>query len=119
MAEFATIRVTVCHCPGPRELFEVQVVVPAASSVLEAIQASALASRFPGIDLAQASAGIWGRKAAPDDPLHEGDRVEVYRPLRVDPKLARRERFRKQGVRAAGLFARRDAGKTSQPGGES
>jgi putative ubiquitin-RnfH superfamily antitoxin RatB of RatAB toxin-antitoxin module len=36
--------------------------------------------------------------------------VEVYRELLVDPKVARRERFRKQGSRAAGLFARRKPG---------
>jgi hypothetical protein len=33
--------------------------------------------------------------------------VEIYRPLRVDPKVARRERFKKQGARTAGLFASR------------
>ena len=40
-----------------------------------------------------------------DAPLRAGDRVEIYRDLLVDPKVARRERFRKQGARAAGLFA--------------
>jgi hypothetical protein len=50
-----------------------------------------------------------GRKAGLEDVLRYRDRVEIYRPLQVDPKLARRERFRKQGVRAAGLFARRKA----------
>ena len=49
---------------------------------------------------------LWGRKAAAQEArLRDGDRVEVLRPLQVDPKVARRERFRKQGSRAAGLFA--------------
>jgi putative ubiquitin-RnfH superfamily antitoxin RatB of RatAB toxin-antitoxin module len=42
--------------------------------------------------------------------LKEGDRVEWLRGLRVDPKVARRERFQKQGSRAAGLFASRRPG---------
>jgi hypothetical protein len=39
--------------------------------------------------------------------LQTGDRLELYRPLLVDPKRARRERFARQGSRSAGLFARR------------
>jgi putative ubiquitin-RnfH superfamily antitoxin RatB of RatAB toxin-antitoxin module len=46
--------------------------------------------------------------------LRDQDRVEVYRPLRVDPKVARRERFVKQGARAAGLFVKRRVG--AKPG---
>ena len=42
--------------------------------------------------------------------LREGDRVEVVRGLRVDPKVARRERFKGQGARSTGLFARRRPG---------
>ena len=51
--------------------------------------------------------GVWGRKQGWDHQLREGDRVEIYRPLLVDPKVARRERFQKQGARTAGLFAKR------------
>jgi hypothetical protein len=36
--------------------------------------------------------GIHGRRAALDTPLRDGDRVEIYRPLGVDPKEARRKR---------------------------
>jgi sulfur carrier protein len=46
--------------------------------------------------------------------LRDQDRVEFYRGLRVDPKVARRERFSKQGARASGLFAKRRPG--SKPG---
>jgi putative ubiquitin-RnfH superfamily antitoxin RatB of RatAB toxin-antitoxin module len=53
--------------------------------------------------------GIWGRVKALDQALQAGDRVEVYQPLKVDPKVARRERFAKQGARSAGLFASRRA----------
>ena len=56
------------------------------------------------------TAAVWGRKATPEQPLREGDRLEWLRPLRVDPKLARRERFQQQGARNTGLFAKRRAG---------
>ncbi len=40
--------------------------------------------------------GVWGRPQAPDWPLRDGDRVEVYRVLTVDPKEARRLRYKRQ-----------------------
>ena len=42
--------------------------------------------------------------------LVEGDRLEVYRPLTVDPKVARRQRFVRQGAKTAGLFAKKRPG---------
>jgi len=55
-------------------------------------------------------AAVWGKPVQTDSPLQEGDRIEWLRGLRVDPKVARRERFQKQGSRAAGLFASRRPG---------
>lgn len=104
------MRVTVVYSPGPREVHEWPVSVAPRATVLQALQASGLAGLAPGLDLQAAATGIWGRKAALGQRLREGDRVEVYRPLQVDPKVARRERFRKQGARAAGLFAQTRAG---------
>ena len=96
----------VLYSPAPREVHEWPVVLAPGSTVLQALQASGLQAAFPGMDLRIAIVGVWGRKAGLEQLLHDGDRVEIYRPLEVDPKLARRERFRRQGVRAAGLFAR-------------
>ena len=64
-----------------------------------------------GVDVAAYEVGVWGRRCDVTAVLRENDRVELYRPLRVDPKVARRERFRKQGARAAGLFAGKRPGK--------
>jgi putative ubiquitin-RnfH superfamily antitoxin RatB of RatAB toxin-antitoxin module len=50
--------------------------------------------------------GVWGRVVPVVQELRDGDRVEIYRSLTVDPKVARRERFVQQGRRGAGLFAR-------------
>lgn len=49
---------------------------------------------------------IWSVKAGLDQALQDGDRIELCGPLRVDPKVARRERFAQQGSKTAGLFAR-------------
>lgn len=43
--------------------------------------------------------GIWGRVRPLDTPLRERDRIEVYRPLTVDPKEARRQRYARRGER--------------------
>jgi len=48
--------------------------------------------------------GVWGRKVGLSHVLRDNDRVEIYRQLTVDPKVARRERFAKQGARTTGLF---------------
>jgi putative ubiquitin-RnfH superfamily antitoxin RatB of RatAB toxin-antitoxin module len=81
-------------------------------TVLQALQASGLQAEFPELDLNSAAVGVWARQARLDQVLRDQDRVEVYRPLKIDPKLARRERFRKQGVRSAGLFARKKNGRS-------
>ena len=53
---------------------------------------------------------VWGKAVQTDTPLVPGDRLELLRPLQVDPKEARRLRFNQQGSRAAGLFAKRRQG---------
>ncbi|RYF34167.1 MAG: RnfH family protein [Comamonadaceae bacterium] len=98
----ATLQVTVVQSPGPREVREWSIELPAGSTVADALRACGLA-----ID---ADPGVWGRRADGAQLLRDRDRVELYRPLLVDPKVARRERFRRQGARAAGLFAQRRPG---------
>ena len=57
---------------------------------------------------------IWGKPVELQQVLQAGDRLELLRPLRVDPKVARRERFQRQGAKTAGLFAKRRVG--AKPG---
>jgi putative ubiquitin-RnfH superfamily antitoxin RatB of RatAB toxin-antitoxin module len=109
-----TITVTVAYSPAARQVHEVSLMLPADSTVRAAIDASGLLAQYPDIQLATGTVGVWERKAGPDQSLRDGDRVEIWRPLRVDPKLARRERFGKQGARAAGLFAKARPG--AKPG---
>lgn len=111
MSGATTVSVTVAYAPAARQVHEVHLTLPAGSTVQDAIRASGLGAQYPDLDLAPGNVGVWGRKvAALDQPLRERDRVEVWRPLRVDPKLARRERFGRQGARSAGLFAKRRPG---------
>lgn len=106
MAEGA-VRVTVTFSPRAREVREWQLELPAGSAVIDAIEASGLRAGFPALDIGALGVAVWGRKAGPKQILRDRDRVEIVRPLKVDPKVARRERFREQGARAAGLFARK------------
>ncbi len=101
------IRITLIHSPAPREVHELPMHIPRGSTLFRALELSGWLQRFPDLDSPGLSTGIWGRKAAKDTVLRDGDRVEMYRGLRVDPKVARRERFVGQGARTAGLFAQR------------
>jgi putative ubiquitin-RnfH superfamily antitoxin RatB of RatAB toxin-antitoxin module len=102
--------ITVLYSPAPRQVLEWSLQLPAGSTVGAALLASGWPAAAPDMDLAQADVGIWGRRCTPQQVLQEGDRVEVYRGLLVDPKVARRERFKAQGARATGLFAKKRPG---------
>lgn len=65
--------------------------LPAGATLRDAVAASNLVD-----DLERYSFGIFGKRAGLDQPLAEGDRVEIYRPLTLDPKEARRLRARKR-----------------------
>ena len=58
----------------------------------------------------QLELAIWGSKATGTQILRPDDRLELVRPLLVDPKVARRERFAHQGTKKAGLFKTRRTG---------
>lgn len=110
MPEASGIRVSVVYSPAARKVFEYQVSLAPGASVMQALQASGIQDAFPELDLQSAAIGVWGKKSALDQKLREGDRVELYRPLQVDPKVARRERFKEQGSRGTGLFAQKKKG---------
>lgn len=107
-------RVIVLYAPAPRQVLEWTLQLPEGATVRDAVLASGWPEACRGRDVSVLDVGVWGRPCPPEQPVREGDRVEVYRPLLVDPKVARRERFRKQGARAAGLFAKRRPG--AKPG---
>jgi putative ubiquitin-RnfH superfamily antitoxin RatB of RatAB toxin-antitoxin module len=105
-------RVVVTCSPAPRQVLEWTLDLPEGATVRDAVRASGWRAVCGEGEVPDV--GVWGRRCPPQQVLREGDRVEVYRALKVDPKVARRERFRKQGTRAAGLFAGRRPG--AKPG---
>jgi putative ubiquitin-RnfH superfamily antitoxin RatB of RatAB toxin-antitoxin module len=84
------VRIVVVYCPRPGEVDIRELDVPAPLTVRDALAASGLLEAHPAIDLATQ------RGCRLEDSVREGDRIEVYRPLRVDPKEARRLRYRAQ-----------------------
>ena len=62
--------------------------LPPGSTASDAVKASGLLDRFPGLH----RIGVYGKQVEPEVRLADGDRVEIYRPLRLDPKEARRRR---------------------------
>jgi len=63
----------------------------------DALAAAAGDADFSGVDLANAAVGIFGRLARKDQELKDGDRIEIYRQLVLEPKAARRARSRTTG----------------------
>ena len=66
--------------------------VPDGTTVEQAIKLSGIIAQFPEIDLATNKFGIFGQLAKAETILRQQDRVEIYRPLIIDPKEARRKR---------------------------
>ena len=64
------------------------------SSVKEAVISSGVLEKYPEISLDQNQVGIFGEVVSQDQILSEGDRVEIYRSLKMDPMEARRLRAR-------------------------
>lgn len=92
------LAVEVIHCSGPGRCDLRSLSLPPGSTVADAVRASGLWSVPEAPDV-----GVHGRRVGTDRPLADGDRVELYRPLRMDPGDARRERVRAQRrARAAG-----------------
>ena len=104
------IAVTLLCSPAARQTFEQALTVSEGTTVSEAVLASGLNEHFPALDWRALTPGVWSRVVGWDRVLRQDDRLELCRPLLVDPKVARRERFQRQGSRAAGLFARRREG---------
>ncbi len=88
----ARIAVTVVWATPDRQDV-VALSLPAGASVATALSASGLVQAY-ALSLHELHLGVYGRRAALDRPLADGDRVEIYRPLQADPKDARRARIR-------------------------
>lgn len=90
------LRVSVVFSPRAGEVDEVELLLTSGATVADAIAASGMQARHPGHDLAAMPVGLWGAFCDRGDALRDRDRVELYRPLKVDPKEARRQRQQAQ-----------------------
>jgi uncharacterized protein len=87
----AEVKIEVVYASAPHVVDHVMLELPEGATVMQALEASGLLRRHEGLlDPARHRVGVWGRLAGLDQALRDRDRVEVYRPLTVDPKEARR-----------------------------
>ena len=87
----AKIRIEVAYAtPDKQTLLSLE--VPPGCTVAEAIGLSGIREEFPDLEQDPKMVGIFSRKVSLDYKLHDGDRVEIYRPLVADPKEMRKQR---------------------------
>lgn len=75
--------------PGKQVLLNVE--IEAGATVADVIAESGIGARFGAEDFDGLPVGIWGRVVDRDHEVRPGDRVEIYRPLVIDPREARRQ----------------------------
>ncbi len=92
MAE-QTITVDVVYANAEQQTLR-RVELAAGSTVMQAIEASGILELIPDGAVDPHRLGIFARKATPDQQVHDGDRIEIYRSLLLDPMEARRRRAR-------------------------
>lgn len=82
--------------PDKQEIVSVQ--VPRGTKALEGVKLSGITGIFPEVDPDTIDMGIFGKviKSPADHELRDGDRIELYRPLKIDPKQARLNRAKKK-----------------------
>ena len=89
--ERSVILVEVAYAEPHRAIVKV-VRLAAPATIADALAVAAADPDFSGIDIAHAPVGVFGRLARPEQQLRAGDRIEIYRALAADPKIARRAR---------------------------
>lgn len=111
------LQITVAYSPAPRLVREWVIdVLPGCNAKQAVLQCGAL-SECADQALDVLKLGVWGKRCSLNHVLKDKDRLEIYRSLRVDPKVARRERFTSQGAKRAGLFTHKRVGAKAGYGG--
>ena len=98
MAPADRVRVEVAYCPQPGVTDRVTLELASGATVADAVQLSGLVPRH-SLQADNIKVGVWSRVKDLQTLLRDQDRVEIYRPLRVDPKEARRLRYKSQKAR--------------------
>ena len=85
------MNIGVCYAEVDRQLW-MRIEVPDSSTIADTITLSGVLKLYPEINLDNQKVGIFGKIAALDTPVKEGDRVEIYRQITVDPQTVQRRR---------------------------
>jgi putative ubiquitin-RnfH superfamily antitoxin RatB of RatAB toxin-antitoxin module len=84
--------VTVCYAVSDDSVQQKKIVLERGATVRQAL----VKAGYEQLDWSQHGLGVYGKRKTPDCLLHDGDRVEIYAPLSIDPKMARQRRVDKQ-----------------------
>jgi putative ubiquitin-RnfH superfamily antitoxin RatB of RatAB toxin-antitoxin module len=90
----ARLSIEVCYALADEQAL-ITVELPAGATLQQALEASGILRRYPNIDLGTQKVGVFGRLKTLETVLADHDRVEIYRPLLVDPKVSRQRRVEK------------------------
>lgn len=104
MGPAETIHIAVAYALPERQV-ELELTVASDATLETVILASGILEQFPEIDLGNNKVGVFGKLGKLTDTLHEGDRVEIYRPLIADPKEVRKQRAARGKVMKKGAAA--------------
>lgn len=88
------INVEVIHA-APDRVRSAKLAVPRGTSIMQVVELSGLCEQLPQ-PVSPDRIGVFGRLLSPETPAQDGDRVEIYRPLVIDPKSRRRQRARQK-----------------------
>lgn len=91
MADVKTFNIEVVYAL-PEWAHIIRMQIERGTTIKEAIMDSGIMQRCPEIDLEKNKVGVFGSLKDLDTEINEGDRIEIYRGIRVDPKEARRKR---------------------------
>lgn len=101
MASADPLAIELAYSPAPGEVERWALRLPPGSCVKDAIMQSGVLAAHQELALDTLTAGVWGSLRGLEHPLRDRDRVELYRPLKVDPKEARRLRYRSHRAKLA------------------
>ena len=90
MSETHYINIEVAYARPDKQLL-LPLSVPAGTTIEQAIELSGIVQRFPEIDSGNLVVGIFSKRAKLDHVLAVGERIEIYRPLKADPREIRRQ----------------------------
>lgn len=94
------LSVQVCAASPDRQII-IPLRVGKGATIESAVRASGILTQLPEFDWGNSKLGVFGKLKAADTVLHDGDRVELYRPLLADPKDSRRQRAAKLAAKKA------------------